>query len=164
MNGSSSDFVSESSRNLSSATLDDDGSRDVRVKLPPRQGREVLFLVRAWNIRVHPRAKSLWHSQEMLNNLLAEVIKCISKRDDPVLGADDCVDWMGEMMGDDQLPAIQIVKPGDMEEKLTYVTRILAFLFADDESFLVLQQKPKKGFETICGNKRCINIHHIAVD
>ncbi|CAJ1443407.1 unnamed protein product [Effrenium voratum] len=70
------------------------------------------------------------------------------KNDDPILGPDEkCVYWYGDVTKDDlQAAAIRMVKPGEQAESaaasalrsfcsVTYVNRVLAFIFATDDSF-----------------------------
>jgi hypothetical protein len=57
------------------------------------------------------------------------------------------------------------VKPGEDEESVTYVNRILSFAFAAEESFEWLMRLPKKTpFKMSCGNQLCIHIGHISVE
>ena len=49
------------------------------------------------------------------------------------------------------------------EKKITYVNRILAFIFATDESFTKLMELPKTPFRMWCGNQLCINLAHISL-
>ncbi|CDJ61289.1 hypothetical protein, conserved [Eimeria maxima] len=84
---------------------------------------------------------------------------------DPVLGDDkQCVVWYGDLSEDDNLPVIRMVKPGETQESQTYVNRTLVFLYADEESFNELQEKPKKAFTMACANPLCVNLTHIALD
>ena len=50
----------------------------------------------------------------------------------------------------------------ESKESITYVNRVLAFMFATDESFVKLMALPKLPFKMCCGNQLCINLSHIS--
>ncbi len=51
-------------------------------------------------------------------------------------GDDRCVHWYGEVTRDvPEQAALRMVKPGESQESVTYINRLLAFIFATDESF-----------------------------
>lgn len=57
---------------------------------------------------------------------------------------------------------VRIVKPGDAHQSVTFVNRVLPFVFADDESFGDLMKLPKDAFRMSCGNQLCVNMAHIS--
>jgi len=125
---------------------------------------EIQVLIRAWENYVHPRAKSFWQTSDVLYQILAQIARGVEKTADPVLGDDRCVIWQGMLHSEDKRPVIRMTKPGETVESQTYVNRVLVFLFADDDSFNELQEKPKKPFAMACGDSKCVNLTHIALD
>eukprot|EP00916_Digyalum_oweni_P020455 GHVL01034062.1.p1 GENE.GHVL01034062.1~~GHVL01034062.1.p1 ORF type:complete len:100 (+),score=10.52 GHVL01034062.1:333-632(+) len=99
----------------------------------------------------------------MLHNLLAEIAKNVNHDEDPVLGCDDCVEWHGEVMPDEGVPIVKLLRPGDLKESTTYVTRVLTFLFVDDPSYVSLKNRKDKNFPVGCDTKLCVNINHIKI-
>merc|ERR1712151_1238656 len=96
------------------------------------------------------------------------IAKGTDKNDDPILGpGDKNVYWYGDVTKDDQQAAIRMVKPGESSESVTYVNRVLAFIFADDKSFERLaladdkslerfMKLPKKPFKFFSGGQPCV--------
>ena len=85
------------------------------------------------------------------SEVLEQIARGIHKKDDPVLGDDTkCVPWYGDVTRDDKQAAIRMVKPGESQESITYVNRVLAFIFATDESFEQLMRLPKEPFRMSC--------------
>merc|ERR1712129_66367 len=58
----------------------------------------------------------------------------------------------------------RLVKPGEEVESVTYINRILSFIFAEEESFELLMRLPKEPFSMNCGNQLCIHLSHISVE
>merc|ERR1712060_739713 len=89
----------------------------------------------------------------------------IDRNDDPILGADDkCAYWYGNVTKEEMQAAIRMVKPGETEESVTYVNRVLAFIFATDESFEQLMKLPKEPFKMSSGDQLDIHLAHISLD
>lgn len=131
----------------------------------PRSPEEIATLCRAWEHYVHPRAREFWQKSESRIEILKKIASGVHRDYDPVLGDDkQCVIWYGDLSEDDHLPVIRMVKPGETQESQTYVNRTLVFLYADEESFNELQEKPKKAFTMACANPLCVNLTHIALD
>ncbi|CDJ49115.1 cyclin, putative [Eimeria brunetti] len=131
----------------------------------PRSPEEMEALCRAWEHYVHPRAREFWQTSEARMEILQKIARGVHRGYDPVLGDDkQCVVWYGDLSEDDQLPVIRMVKPGETQESQTYVNRTLVFLYADEESFNELQEKPKRAFTMACANPLCVNLTHIALD
>uniref|UniRef100_A0A7S2MJN7 Uncharacterized protein n=1 Tax=Zooxanthella nutricula TaxID=1333877 RepID=A0A7S2MJN7_9DINO len=126
----------------------------------PRTDAEVRQVVQQWEQYVHPRAREFFSTPEMLEEVLGQLAKGIDRNDDPVLGADDrCVFWYGDVTA----AAIRMVKPGETTESVTYVNRVLAFIFATDESFDQLMKLPKEPFKMNCGDQLCVHLAHISL-
>ena len=53
---------------------------------------------------------------------------------------------------------------GGAEKKPTFVNRLLAYVFATDESFEALMKLPKAPFVMACGDQLCINVKHISAE
>eukprot|EP00929_Paragymnodinium_shiwhaense_P073379 TRINITY_DN37376_c0_g1_i1.p1 TRINITY_DN37376_c0_g1~~TRINITY_DN37376_c0_g1_i1.p1 ORF type:complete len:203 (-),score=29.02 TRINITY_DN37376_c0_g1_i1:523-1131(-) len=138
-------------------------------KFCPRSEAEIEALVKEWTPYAHPRAREFFTSPQSMQEALRLIAMGIDRLQDPVLGSDkECVHWFGEVASDGVTsgkpqPAIHVVKPGDEQPTVTYVTRILAFIFSTDESFDKLMRLPKEPFCMECGNELCIHLSHIAV-
>merc|ERR1711920_47543 len=74
-----------------------------------------------------------------------------------------CVVWYGDVTKDDQQAAIKMTKPGETSESVTYVNRVLAFIFATDESFEQLIKLPKDPFKMACGCQLCVHLGHVSL-
>eukprot|EP00913_Durusdinium_trenchii_P015000 g14070.t1 len=111
----------------------------------PRSGEEVTMAVKQWARHAHPRANDFFASPEQLHEVLTQLAQGIDREDDPILGPDDkCVYWYGDVTKEDLQAAIRMVKPGESAESVTFVNRVLAFIFATDESFNKLMKLPKE--------------------
>mmetsp|Transcript_68166 Transcript_68166/g.158195 ORF Transcript_68166/g.158195 Transcript_68166/m.158195 type:complete len:188 (+) Transcript_68166:96-659(+) len=129
-----------------------------------RSEEELKEVIKQWEQYAHPRAREFFTSPEMLQEVLMQLAKGIDKNDDPVLGSDDkCVYWYGDVTKDDMQAAIRMVKPGETSESVTYVNRVLAFIFATDESFEQLMRLPKEPFKMSCGDPLCVHLAHISL-
>ncbi|CAE6931304.1 hypothetical protein AK812_SmicGene27778 [Symbiodinium microadriaticum] len=129
-----------------------------------RSEEEVKETVARWEMYVHPRAKEFFSDAKQLEEVLSQLAKGTDRNADPVLGSDkECVHWYGDVTKDELQAAIRMVKPGESSESITYVNRVLAFLFATDESFEKLMQLPKEPFRMSCGDQLCVNLAHISV-
>eukprot|EP00929_Paragymnodinium_shiwhaense_P036877 TRINITY_DN19718_c0_g1_i1.p1 TRINITY_DN19718_c0_g1~~TRINITY_DN19718_c0_g1_i1.p1 ORF type:complete len:187 (+),score=42.75 TRINITY_DN19718_c0_g1_i1:105-665(+) len=138
-------------------------SRD-ESKFEPRNDGETEALVREWLQYAHPRAREFFVTEEALKMVLEKIIKGVEREDDPVLSSDaKCVFWFGDVTKEDMQAAIRMIKPGEAVESITYVNRILAFIFATDESFEELMQLPKAPFKMSCGDQLCVHLAHISV-
>ncbi|CAE7315525.1 Ankrd53 [Symbiodinium sp. CCMP2592] len=102
-----------------------------------RTEAEVREAVERWKEYAHPRAKEFFSTPEQLEEVLIQLAKGTDKNDDPILGPDEkCVYWYGDVTKDDLQAAIRMIKPGEQNESVTYVNRVLAFIFATDDSFV----------------------------
>ncbi|CAK0830409.1 unnamed protein product, partial [Prorocentrum cordatum] len=132
-----------------------------------RTEQENQALIREWSQYAHPRAREFFQTEEVMMDVLMQLAMGIDRDSDPVLGPDDqCVYWYGDVTKDDQQAAIRIgrmVKPGESSESVTYVNRVLAFIFATDESFEQLMKLPKEPFKMNCGDQLCVHLAHISL-
>ncbi|CAD7971771.1 unnamed protein product [Amoebophrya sp. A25] len=129
-----------------------------------RTPEEVKKCVEAWEPYAHPRAREFFPTKEMLCNILEHLALGVHNADDPVLGDDTkCVYWYGDVTTSDQQAAVTMIKPGEATESITYVNRVLAFIFATDESFEELMRLPKQPFKMSCGDQLCVNLAHISL-
>mmetsp|Transcript_70469 Transcript_70469/g.196585 ORF Transcript_70469/g.196585 Transcript_70469/m.196585 type:complete len:193 (-) Transcript_70469:317-895(-) len=130
----------------------------------PRTEQENQALVKEWSQYAHPRAKEFFQTEDVMMDVLMQLASGIDRDSDPVLGPDDqCVVWYGDVTKDDQQAAIRMVKPGESSESVTYVNRVLAFIFATDESFEQLMKLPKEPFKMNCGDQLCVHLAHISL-
>jgi len=130
----------------------------------PRTDAEIKAIVDKWENYAHPRAREFFNSTDMLRGVLVQLAKGTDKSQDPILGSEDkCVFWQGEVTKEDLQAAIKMIKPGETEETVTYVNRVLAFIFATDDSFEALMQLPKEPFKMSCGDQLCVHLAHISL-
>ncbi|CAD7931527.1 unnamed protein product [Amoebophrya sp. A25] len=128
----------------------------------PRGVEEIQKLVQVWQSYAHPRARNFFATTELLEHVLTQVARGVDREDDPILAdGDHCIFWYGDVTKDEEA-AIRMVKPGEEKESITYVNRVLAFIFATDESFTKLMSLPKTPFKMCCQNQLCINLSHIS--
>eukprot|EP00392_Amoebophrya_sp_AT5.2_P008542 g8570.t1 len=141
-----------------------DSSRrpEKKQKYTPRSTEEITKLVAIWQAYAHPRARNFFATTEMLEHVLTQVARGVDSEDDPILAdGDQCIFWYGDVTKEEEA-AIRMVKPGEDKESITYVNRVLAFIFATDESFQKLMSLPKTPFKMCCQNQLCINLSHIS--
>jgi len=128
-----------------------------------RSDEEIRAAVELWERFVHPRAREFFSSPGHLREVLVQLAQGTDKNDDPVLGPDNkCVCWYGLVTKEDTQAAIKVVKPGEQEESVTYVNRLLAFMFATDDSFGALKRLPKEPFKMCCNDQLCVHLAHIS--
>mmetsp|Transcript_52542 Transcript_52542/g.97279 ORF Transcript_52542/g.97279 Transcript_52542/m.97279 type:complete len:185 (+) Transcript_52542:96-650(+) len=130
----------------------------------PRTEEEIMEVTKRWQQYAHPRAQEFFTTPEQLQEVLVQLAKGIDRNDDPVLGDEDkCVWWYGDVTKEDLQAAIRMVKPGETAESVTYVNRVLAFIFATDDSFEQLMRLPKEPFKMSCGDQLCVHLAHISL-
>lgn len=119
-----------------------------------------------WAGFVHPRALELFPNEDAIRKVLREILMQIDKTSDPVLGEEGCVTWHGDVTREKGTKksngVIRLSQPGFGNQTVTYVNRVLPFLFADDESFDELMALPKEAFHMSCGNSLCCSMAHIS--
>eukprot|EP00397_Hematodinium_sp_SG-2012_P040249 GEMP01044066.1.p1 GENE.GEMP01044066.1~~GEMP01044066.1.p1 ORF type:complete len:180 (+),score=39.15 GEMP01044066.1:179-718(+) len=132
----------------------------------PRTDKQIEALLQQWSGLVSERVHSMFPTKESLRNVLETLGKHIDKTSDPIQGsAEKCSQWYGEYTDDADGREAAITLQGDgNKENVTFVNRVLAFIFASDESFAKLQKLPRKPFRMRCGNQLCINLKHIDLD
>eukprot|EP00405_Crypthecodinium_cohnii_P012965 CAMPEP_0206425316 /NCGR_PEP_ID=MMETSP0324_2-20121206/3722_1 /ASSEMBLY_ACC=CAM_ASM_000836 /TAXON_ID=2866 /ORGANISM="Crypthecodinium cohnii, Strain Seligo" /LENGTH=176 /DNA_ID=CAMNT_0053890081 /DNA_START=250 /DNA_END=776 /DNA_ORIENTATION=+ len=137
--------------------------RNHHLHFTPRNPQEVDKLVEHWMVYVHDRAREFFATApDKLEETLALVVAGVDRNDDPILGPEDrCVLWCGEVTEEDEQPAIRMPKPNETAESVTYVNRVLPFIFATDESFEQLMRLPKEPFKMSCGDQYCVHLGHI---
>lgn len=84
---------------------------------------------------IFPKINSLYFSFKKKINLnkffTGKIANGITKNDDPILGDDyACVFWFGDKNKNDNCPIISVKKGNDNIETITYVNRVLIFLYA----------------------------------
>lgn len=126
---------------------------------------EVHTKVAAWFSYLHVRAHEFWKDEATIKDALEKVASSVDREADPILAElGHCVFWHGDVSPEDGTPTITMVKPGESSPADVSVTRILVFLYADDDSFEELQQRPQQVLKTICDEPLCINLSHISLD
>lgn len=136
-----------------------------------RSAEEVKAAVQEWDLYVHQRARDFFGSQEVVERVLEKIARYTTKDSNPVYGsAERCVLWHGqyteedaEVEGERRKPhaVLEVYKPADGGESNSHVSRVMAFLFASDESFEQLMKLPKDPFSMCCNNQLCVNLAHI---
>mmetsp|Transcript_1639 Transcript_1639/g.2746 ORF Transcript_1639/g.2746 Transcript_1639/m.2746 type:complete len:136 (+) Transcript_1639:2-409(+) len=91
--------------------------------------------------------------------------------EDPILGSgNDCSYWYGDTEIGNRSSTLQATlnladhSSEEAQVQRTWVNRLLAFLFMDDESFMLLMALPKEPLVMSCGNQLCICVRHISCD
>ncbi|CDR93870.1 hypothetical protein, conserved [Babesia bigemina] len=132
------------------------------VERDRRSAEEVAYLVKSWDTYVHERAKAMYKTPAKRYSILASIAKGCGRADDPILGNDvACVRWYGDT--EDGNPVISYSSTGDAKGKITYVTRMMVFLFADQQSYEIIDKAGCRSFKMACGNRWCINLTHISL-
>lgn len=156
--------VAEKKNNKGAPAARKAGSQRNEQNFHARSDEEQKNVMKQWEEYAHPRAREFFGNSEMLEEVLQQLAKGIDEKDDPVLGPDEkCVYWYGDVTKDDLQAAIRMVKPGEAAESVTYVNRVLAFIFATDDSFEALMKLPKEPFKMSCGDQLCVHLAHISL-
>lgn len=135
-----------------------------RHRFRPRSPEEVLVKVKAWEGYLHQRARQYWDNPEGIREVLMKIAQCIDKECDPILGDPrECVFWHGDYDDRFDRPVMRIVKPDEPTETVTFVTRTIVYLYADQESYEELNMRKEGPFDLICNEPHCVNINHIAL-
>ena len=124
-----------------------------------RSHEEVRSVVSSWRNSLHARAADFFSSAAELDSVLEQVAENTDAGTDFLQGDGDVL-WRGECSGSE---AFLWIKRDNASDTQTYVNRVLAALFIDDESFDRLSTLPKEPFKMTCGNQRCINLLHLDV-
>ena len=124
-----------------------------------RNAEEVAAAVATWKETLHERAWGFFSSEDELNSVLQQVAANTDAGTDFREGGAHVL-WRGECTGSEPVLWIQ---RDDAPATQTYVNRVLAALFVDDESFAQLSTLPKEPFRMTCGDQGCINLMHLYV-
>lgn len=133
------------------------------MEFEPRSHADAKALVQRWVQFAHPRTDEFFTSPEMCEDILIQIIQGVSNNQDPILGGDECVYWYGDVTSDSSQAVLKMTKPGEIDESVTYVNRVLAFIFAADDSFEALMKLPKHAFKMTCGDQLCVNLRHVSL-
>ncbi|KAL8443190.1 hypothetical protein Emed_006929 [Eimeria media] len=121
------------------------------------------ILAKKWITHVQKRAAKVWEREQVLN-LLRTVAQSVSFTDDPILGdpspSAPCVQWHGDLSMEQGLPVIHVPKTGHEGMVPSYISKLLAFLFADDQSLKMLKQVGTGTGSMNCGNSQCVRLSH----
>ncbi|KAL8452518.1 hypothetical protein Emag_002307 [Eimeria magna] len=121
------------------------------------------ILAKKWITHVQKRAAKVWEREQVLN-LLRTVAQSVSFTDDPILGdpspSAPCVQWHGDLSMEQGLPVIHVPKTGHEGMVPSYISKLLAFLFADDQSLKMLKQVGTGSGSMNCGNSQCVRLSH----
>eukprot|EP00927_Polykrikos_kofoidii_P068948 TRINITY_DN64306_c0_g1_i1.p1 TRINITY_DN64306_c0_g1~~TRINITY_DN64306_c0_g1_i1.p1 ORF type:complete len:175 (+),score=19.39 TRINITY_DN64306_c0_g1_i1:65-589(+) len=130
--------------------------------LASRSFRETQTLVRRLKQHVRPRAHDFFGSEAAIELILYKIVAGTNRRFNLLLGPkNECVNWNGDVTEDDQQPCLSTIQPGESEESVGYVNRVLIFLFATDDEFERRMQFSQEPFKMSCGNQLCVHFRHI---
>merc|ERR1712008_171130 len=138
-------------------------ARSTTEEFKPRSDEEVMAAVQQWERCIHPRTRDMFSSRELLQQFLMHVAKATGKNGDPIFDPGwKCIQWTSKVTLEDLREASKSVEPGEHEDSVAYARRVLAYIFATDESFELLQ----KMTETVtmsCNDSNCVRFDHIVV-
>ena len=77
---------------------------------------------------------------------------------------DDCVCWYGAVSDGTPQQAVLELDDANQSKKPTFVNRLIAYVFATDESFDALMKLPKAPFVMACGDQLCVSVKHISAE
>lgn len=136
------------------------------VQIQSRLEEEVVSAVDLWYSYVHPRVRKIFSVQQ-LDTILFQLARNVNKGQDPVTGTDECVLWHGDITVNEkmELQAAMCIVHKDQTKTVGFTNRLLAFIFADDESYEILQGMPasQDALKMACGNPLCVNLAHVAL-
>jgi hypothetical protein len=128
-----------------------------------RTEQENQALINEWSQYAHPRAREYFQSEGGMMDVLMQLAMGIDRDSDPVLGPDDqCVRWYGDVANDGQQAVVSIGKPAETKYVI-YVNRVLAFIFATDDSFEQLKRLPNEPLKMACSDQLCVHLAHISL-
>ncbi|KAL8271703.1 hypothetical protein Esti_004379 [Eimeria stiedai] len=134
-----------------------------KADFQPHSEASADILAKKWITHVQKRAAKVWEREQVLN-LLRTVAQSVSFSDDPILGdpapSAPCVQWHGDLSMEQGLPVIYVPKTGYEGMVPSYISKLLAFLFADDHSLKMLKQVGTGSGSMNCGNSQCIRLSH----
>ncbi|KAH0482557.1 MAG: hypothetical protein KVP17_003694 [Porospora cf. gigantea B] len=125
----------------------------------PRSGIQLDVATQRWTEFTNPRIDTMWSDQEKQLEVFRAVLSAVNAEKDPVTGAEtECIFWHGKY-GETGYPVALIDVDGSSFEMA--VLRILVFCFAEDDAFDLVKDHDQ--IDTICGNRRCVNLSHVAL-
>ena len=135
-------------------------------RIVPRLEEEVCVAVDVWHSYVHPRVRKVFSFQE-LDSILFQLARNVNKDEDPITGSCECVLWHGDITVNNkmELQAALCIVHKDHTKTVGFTNRLLAFIFADDDSYANLKDLPatKDALKMACGNQLCVNLAHISI-
>lgn len=135
-------------------------------RIVPRLEEEVCSCVEIWYSYVHPRVRSIFSFPE-LDAILLQLARNVNKDEDPITGSEECVLWHGDITVNNQMEvqAALCIVHKDGTKTVGFTNRLLSFIFADDDSYAILQNLPatKDALKMACGNQLCVNLAHISL-
>lgn len=133
--------------------------------VPARTSEEAKTKMKAWRGILHKRVYSMWKNNfSVIDRYLAFILQNVAADEDPVSPANNekCVMWQGGVSEEGGYAVMPIFD--GIEEKSTYVLRMLSFLFAESGCFdLLVKNTPKGPLHNVCDNEACVNMMHIIV-
>lgn len=129
----------------------------------PRSTEDVAMVVQEWMLYAHERALQFFGTQEALEDVLSHIASSTTRDCDPVRGSRErCMLWYGEVADGEPQAVMNVFKPSENAESLSFVNRVLVFVFATGEVYAEYSRMPKVPFTMRCGNQLCVNLAHIA--
>eukprot|EP00435_Cladocopium_sp_Y103_P051948 s1571_g16.t1 len=113
-------------------------------RIVPRLEEEVSTSVQIWHSYVHPRVRKIFSFQEV-DAILFQLARNVNKDEDPITGgSEDCVLWHGDITVNDKMEvqAALCIVHKDRTKTVGFTNRLLSFIFADDDSYAILQNLP----------------------
>lgn len=136
-------------------------------RIVQRLEEEVSTCVEIWHSYVHPSVRSIFSFAE-LDVILFQLARNVNKDEDPITGgSEDCVLWHGDITVNNKMEvqAALCIVHKDQTKTVGFTNRLLSFIFADDDSYALLQNLPvtKDALQMACGNQLCVNLAHISI-
>eukprot|EP01068_Selenidium_serpulae_P001767 Selendium_serpulae@DN1905_c0_g1_i2.p1 len=126
----------------------------------PRDEAGVKRAIQDWIHFAHPRAARIWNKQQIMD-MLATIAQNVDQSENPVTGPpgqDDCIIWEGNV-SENNIPVMEVNRPGDAAPTQTHVVRAFVFLYADQDSLNALKAGK---FTMACGTTDCVRLSHVS--
>mmetsp|Transcript_146305 Transcript_146305/g.207480 ORF Transcript_146305/g.207480 Transcript_146305/m.207480 type:complete len:213 (-) Transcript_146305:129-767(-) len=130
----------------------------------PRSEEEVRHSVDEWMPHLHSRGRIFFQDEEKLRSILETVARSTDRTSDPIL-QHKCSLWHGDVKAarDTKHAAIKLMGPGEEGAPcVTYVNRVLIFLFSGDDKLERWMRLPKQPLKMRCENQLCVALGCIA--
>ncbi|EZG83568.1 hypothetical protein GNI_014580 [Gregarina niphandrodes] len=136
------------------------------IKFERRSEEAIAKMINNWNSMLKPRISDLWPTMGEnpdLRDVLRQLLTNTDSRDNPLAVEPYCVLWYGDVGIEDGAAVLRVKEGG--ETRLSYVTRILAYIFASNETFELLLKSDTQGgpLPMSCDNVRCVNLSHCLI-